>query len=147
MQKILFVFLLLIALLLSFQVFGLSKYLNIRPNITTNNQPTKVTEPAIITQAIYKPIIGIRYRIIDKTTATQNNLVEGAYVSQIITNSPAEKAGLQVEDIITEINGKLIAGLDIPSVYSLVSTLKSGSSVNLKVWRNGVIKSFLITLD
>lgn len=116
----------------------------------SNSQPKKqsATIPSVyISQVANRPIIGIHYRMMDKQTALQNNLVEGAYITQIIQESPAEKAKLQEEDIIVEIDSRSIAGLDEKSIYNLISTLKPGSKVNLKIWRNKEIKNILITLD
>ncbi|EKE14417.1 MAG: hypothetical protein ACD_12C00517G0001 [uncultured bacterium] len=85
--------------------------------------------------------------MIDKQTAGQNGLAEGTYVTQVIKGSLAEKADIREEDIITEIDGRIIAGLDEQSVYNLISTLKSGTKINLKIWRNKEIKNIFITLD
>ena len=52
-----------------------------------------------------RPFIGVRYKMIDRQTAILNDVVEGAYVVEVVKDSPAEKAGIEVEDIIVEFDG------------------------------------------
>lgn len=94
-----------------------------------------------------RPYIGVRYKMIDKQTAVLNELVEGAYVVQIISGSPAEKAGIQEEDIITEFDGKKISGSDEQTFTKLISEKKPGERVTLKIWRNKEVKEISITLE
>ncbi len=145
-MKKLFVLVLVILVVFLAQKFGFMSSLPNNPEPTSNNQPTS-TPSAENPESINRPIIGIRYRIIDTQTAQQNNLVEGAYVSEVIKDSPAEKSGIKEEDIIIEIDGRIITGLDEKFIYNLVSTLKSGSQINLRVWRNKEILNILTTLN
>lgn len=117
-----------------------------KPKTQTNKQSIE-TPSANISQSVNRPIIGIHYRIIDKQTALANKLMEGAYITQIIGGSPAEKAKLQEEDIIIEIDSRSISGLDEQSIYNLISTLSPRSKVNLKVWRNQEILNFPVILN
>ena len=87
------------------QKTGFLNYFKTDSRTLKNNQPTN-TPFLEISEKPNLPIIGIHYRMIDKQTAIQNKLVEGAYVTQVIKGSPAEKSNLQEEDIITEINGQ-----------------------------------------
>lgn len=105
------------------------------------------TNQILISQPVNEPIIGIHYRMVDKQSSNENNLVEGLYITQIIKGLSAEKAGLLEEDIIIEIDGRITAGLDPQSIYNLISTLKPGTQINLKIWRNGEIRSIVVILD
>lgn len=112
----------------------------------------KITKQAVNTnqdlpQPVNEPIIGIHYRMVDQQSSDENKLVEGVYITQIIKGLPAEKAGLQEEDIVIEIDGRITAGLDSQSIYNLISTLKPGTQINLKIWRNGEIKNILVILE
>lgn len=140
MKKFLFI---LFGLIIS--IFLANYYFN-KSNSQANKQLT--TTPSIyISQTANRPIIGIHYRIIDKQTALANKLAEGAYITQVIEGSPTEKAKLQEEDIITEIDSRNISGLDEQSIYNLISTLNPGSKVNLKIWRNNEIMNVSVILD
>ena len=146
MKKLLYILLLVVIISIIAQKFGLLNYF---PN---NTQPPKERLPAdipsvSISPGVNRPIMGIHYRMIDRQTALQNNLVEGAYITEIVKGSPAEKAGLQDEDIIIEIDRRIIGGLSEQSLYTLISTLKPGNEVSLKIWRNNMIKNVLVTLD
>lgn len=59
---------------------------------------------------------------------------EGVIVSDVKRNSPAEKAGLKVGDIIVEINGEKIVNED--NVLSIITEVKAGDILNLKVLRD-----------
>ncbi len=127
-------------------IFLFTRYYSNKSNSQANKQLT-ITPSIYISQTANRPIIGIHYRIIDKQTALANKLIEGAYITQVIEGSYAENAKLQEEDIIIEIDGRNISGLDEQSIYNLISTLSPGSKVNLKIWRNKEIKKFFVTLD
>jgi len=58
----------------------------------------------------------------------------GALVSSVEKDSPADKAGLKVGDVILKLDGKEISrSSDLPP---MVSALKPGSKITLDVWRN-----------
>ncbi len=84
-----------------------------------------------------RPYIGVRYKMLDRQTAIANDLVEGAYVIEVLENSPAQKAGIQEEDVITEFNGKKVKGDDDQELAKQILTKKIGESISLKIWRNG----------
>lgn len=84
-----------------------------------------------------RPYIGVRYQMVDRNTALQNKVVEGGYVIEVVKNSPADKAGIQEEDIITEFDGKTISGNDDQVLTKAILNKKIGESVNVKLWRNG----------
>lgn len=93
-----------------------------------------------------RPYIGIRYKMVDRQTAVLNELVEGAYIIEVIADSPAELAGLQEEDIIVEFDGKKITGDDEQVLAKEIMEKKPGQTVRSEVWRNGEMKSIQITL-
>ncbi len=93
-----------------------------------------------------RPYIGVRYQMIDRQTALLNKAVEGAYLIEVLSDSPAAKAGLQDEDIITEFDGKKISGDDDQGLAKLILEKKVGETVVVKAWRNDEIMAFSLTL-
>lgn len=68
----------------------------------------------------------------------------GALVGDVQENSPASKAGLKRGDIITEFNG-----MDVPASEQLpkmVASVKPGTKVKVRVLRDGIEKSFTVSL-
>jgi membrane-associated protease RseP (regulator of RpoE activity) len=69
----------------------------------------------------------------------------GAMISQIADpDSPAAKAGLQVGDILTSIDGQDVKGSW--DVMSKVRKLKDGEQVPVEVWRNGKAQRITVTI-
>ncbi len=60
---------------------------------------------------------------------------KGALVSDVTPGSPAEKAGIKRQDIITEFNGQKIN--DMQGLPRLVATTPPGTQVQLRFLRNG----------
>ncbi|NTU73371.1 trypsin-like serine protease [Candidatus Roizmanbacteria bacterium] len=94
-----------------------------------------------------RPYIGVRYKMLDQQTAVMNDLVAGAYVIEVIPNSPAAKVDIQVEDIITEIDGQKIKGGDDQEIAKSIVQKKVGDKITVKVWRNGQTVTKQITLE
>jgi serine protease Do len=69
----------------------------------------------------------------------------GAVVSQVTSNGPAEKAGVKPGDVVTEFNGRSIA--NTTDLQKMVSASKPGTSVALKVMRNGKEQTLHATVE
>src|SRR5258706_9025951 len=63
---------------------------------------------------------------------------EGALVNQVIPDSPAEKAGLQRGDVITEINKKKVK--NVVELQDIIARIPPKTKVQIKVMRNGTSK-------
>ena len=72
------------------------------------------------------------------------NAVTGARVDQVVADSPAAKAGLQVGDVITAIGGTQID--QTHSLADLVQQKKPGDSVALSVTRGNQSMTITVTL-
>lgn len=67
-------------------------------------------------------------------------------IVQPIKDSPAEKVGLKSGDIISEVNGKSVEGMDLTAVVSKMKG-KAGTKVELTVLRDNHQKKFTITRE
>lgn len=92
-----------------------------------------------------RPYLGLSYRILDKEIAVLNEVPVGAYIDNVITDSPAEKAGITRGDIIIEINGKKIEK-DKFELSTGVAQNKIGDTISLKVWKEGKTRDVKVTL-
>lgn len=91
-----------------------------------------------------RPYLGVRYQMIPKQTAVLNDIPEGAYLQEVIAGSPADKAGLNVEDIITKIDGNKLT--DENDLAKTISKKKVGDTMTLTVWRVEKEKEINVTL-
>lgn len=104
---------------------------------------------------IVRPYLGVRYLMLSKEIAKQNNLTveNGALIiggddpSQlaIIPGSPADKAGLLENDIILEVDGQLL-NEDNP-LAEIISQASPGQEINLKILSKGQSKEIKLILE
>jgi serine protease Do len=69
----------------------------------------------------------------------------GAVVTQVDPNSPGAKAGIQIGDVITQVNGQKVNDSGELQVY--VVQQKPGTKLNLTVLRNGKTETVPVTLE
>lgn len=68
----------------------------------------------------------------------------GALVAQVLENGPAAKGGLQVGDVILNLNGQpIVMSADLPH---LVGGLKDGAKAKLEIIRNGKRQNLDVTI-
>lgn len=84
---------------------------------------------------ISRPLLGIRYTYISKDLALLNEVVEGAYVREVVANSGADIANIKVGDIITTIDSQKLS--DENSVGKIIRGKKVGDNVKVRVFRDG----------
>ncbi|HSY90894.1 MAG TPA: Do family serine endopeptidase [Candidatus Binatus sp.] len=78
-------------------------------------------------------------KFFDESTAT------GGVVTQVDPDSPGAKAGLQIGDVITEIDGQKVS--DAGELQVLVGQKQPGSKIMLKVLRDGKSMTVPVTLE
>jgi len=69
----------------------------------------------------------------------------GGVVTQVEPDSPGAKAGLQIGDVITEIDGQKVS--DAGELQVLVGQKKPGTKIMLKVLRDGKSMTIAVTLE
>jgi putative serine protease PepD len=95
----------------------------------------ETADQLIKTGRVVHPQLGVRVNTIDDDRARELNLVPGALVVLVEPGSPAANAGIQVDDIITSINGKPLSGGD--DLVTQIRTFKVGDRVKVTVNRKG----------
>ncbi|NOU01086.1 MAG: DegQ family serine endoprotease [Gallionella sp.] len=67
---------------------------------------------------------------------------EGALISSVEKNAPADKAGIEVSDVILKFDGKLVTrSSDLPRI---VAATKPGTKVAVDLWRKGAAKQVIV---
>lgn len=70
---------------------------------------------------------------------------QGAVISEVVDESPAQRAGLKVGDIILAVDGKPVE--EMHRLPRMIAAKKPGTKVKLKVLRLGKIKQIKVVLD
>lgn len=109
-----------------------------------SNEVKKVIDKAINNELKESPVLGIYYVPLNKDYAIQNGITQesgdiiystsGQRGLAIISNSPADKAGLQLGDILTKINDQDINSEN--SLPEILYGLKKGDKIKLQIVRN-----------
>ena len=92
-----------------------------------------------------RPVLGIGVVTVDQATADQYGWPVGAYIRQVDADSSAHKAGLQVGDIITKIDGTDITTTE--QVIEIKNSHKVGDTITITVVRNGGTLDITLTLQ
>lgn len=107
------------------------------------NHVRGIVESIIENGYVAKPYIGVNVSDVSEETMSYG-LPAGAAVKAVSEDSPAEKAGLQVNDIITAVNGKEISGRT--GLSEAVSAASVGDTLTLTVYRQGNTISVDVTV-
>lgn len=92
-----------------------------------------------------RPYLGVQYQMVPKRTAILNNVPQGAYVLGVMSDSPAQAAGIAVDDIITKIDGVELT--DENALADVIAGKRVGDTVNLEVWRAGETRNITAVLS
>lgn len=72
------------------------------------------------------------------------NKPEGALISSVEKNGPADKAGIEPSDVILKFGGKtVVSSADLPRI---VAATKPGSKVVAELWRKGEVKQVTVVV-
>ena len=90
--------------------------------------------------------LGVTLSSVDQNTASRYGFAvsEGAYISSVSSGSGAEKAGLQVGDIVTKFNDTKISSAS--DLMLAVRSQKVGSKVTVEFYRDNEVKTAEVTL-
>lgn len=94
---------------------------------------------------IGKPYLGVKYEMIPLSTAILNKIPQGAYVAEVMPDSPAEKAGLKVDDIITKLDNKDLKSEE--TLSEIIATKKVGDKMGMEIYRGDTTINLSVTLS
>lgn len=98
---------------------------------------TRVKDQIVATGQASHARLGVAIQEVNQTFADSFHLdkPEGALVSNIDKDGPADQAGLKSGDVILKVNGQpIVASADLPA---LIGAAMPGDKVSLEVWRQG----------
>ena len=90
--------------------------------------------------------LGVGIQEVSKELAESFNLgkPQGALVASVDKDSAADKAGIEVGDIILKFDGKAVnESIDLPR---MVGTTRPGTKSVVQVWRKGATRDFSVTV-
>ena len=90
--------------------------------------------------------IGVMIQDVNEKIARKAKLdsEEGAYVNEVLEDSPADSAGIQEHDVIIEFNGKKL--FDSDDLVKIVNRTLPGTKVNVVIVREGEKKTLYVTV-
>jgi putative serine protease PepD len=100
----------------------------------SSNKAASVANQLIKGQKVSHPYIGV-------SVGDGNG---GAQVQQVVSGSPAAKAGLQAGDVVTQVNGQNIANSE--DLVGAVQSSSVGSQLKLTITRNGSQQTVTVTV-
>src|SRR6267154_3489345 len=80
----------------------------------------------------------------DKAKELKLSAERGVVLGKIVPDSPAAKAGLKENDVVTEINGQRVEGA--AQFRRMIHEIPAGRSIQLTVWRDGRMQTISATL-
>ena len=95
-------------------------------------------------QQVPRSGIGIMGSSLTEQGKQAYNVENGIYVASVSKGGPAEKAGLEVGDIITKLDGQAIGSMD--EMIQLMESKNIGDSITLTYVRNGQENTAIVTI-
>ena len=98
-------------------------------------------------KTMHRGLLGVAVQDVDDNTAKALGLKEtkGALVAQVTPSGPAEKAGVQAGDVITQVNEQDVA--DSRDLTRRIGAMAPKDTVRLTLMRNGAAKKLSATLE
>jgi serine protease Do len=110
------------------------------------NQAKAIIAELKDTGSVSRGWLGVQIQSLDEELAASLGLdgTDGALISDLVADGPADRAGLRVGDVVTEFAGKSV---DSPKTLGrLVAEHDAGSRVELTVYRNGAARDLSVEL-
>jgi len=110
-----------------------------------SNVAQRSMQSILLTGRVQRQTLGVSTMALTPAIANQVGLraVVGAYVTQVKPGSPAEKAGVQVGDVIVRINGEVLE--NPAALQKALSGKKAGTRLQVSVVREG--REYAVAMD
>ncbi len=136
----------------SAEVIGVNTAVAVGPEnigfaIPINTVTGLLTEFQARGEVFERPYLGVRYQNINERVASVNEIAPGAYVFEVIEDSPAADADIRPGDIITSFNGVSLQGENSQTLSQLIMQTQVGAQVTLQLWRDGETLSKEVALE
>ncbi len=102
-----------------------------------SNMAKSIMEQIVEFGEVKRGLLGVGIQDISDGIAEEFDLdfTKGAMVTSVTPKSAAEKAGIQIEDIITKVNDEEISSSS--DLRNTIGLLREGDKVNIELYRNG----------
>ena len=107
---------------------------------------TQVTDQLRSTGKVTRGRIGVTIQELTRELAESFGLSRpnGALISSVEKNAPADKAGIEASDVIVKFDGKPVdSSSDLPRI---VAATRPGSRVEVELWHKGATKTVMLTV-
>jgi len=110
------------------------------------NMARTIMEQILEFGSVRRGLLGVTIASITPEIAENYGLKEsrGALVTSVSPNSSAEKAGVEIDDIITAVNGDEVT--DAGQLRNAIGMLRAGDKVRIDLLRGGKKRNFTATL-
>jgi len=109
------------------------------------NTAREVMNQLITRGKVVRGFLGVYPRALTPEEARRYGVKEGALIAQVSEGTPADRAGLQVEDVIVRFDGKPVK--DDVALREIVARTAPGKKVDIVVRRNNREQTLTATLD
>jgi serine protease Do len=111
------------------------------------NLAKRVMDDLLKEGRVIRAWLGVQIQELDYDLAKSMGLknVAGALVGDVVNKSPADKAGLKIQDVITAVDRKAVKTAS--ELRIMISSRRPGEKVALDIWRNGKARTVTVNLE
>ena len=105
----------------------------------------RVADKLISEGKVTYPYLGVAGTDLDPWTAKEYGVVKGTLIRRVNPESPAQRSGIQVQDVVTAVERLPISTMN--ELMMLVRRHEPGDQINLTVVRSGLTRTVKVRLD
>lgn len=112
--------------------------------IPVNDQTKEIIERLKKGEPVVRGRIGVSVEAVTEPIKHDYGVDHGVFVTEVEKDSPAERAGVKMDDVIVKFGGKKVTGTD--QFVNMVQSTKPGTTVEMEVIREGKPLTLKITV-